>query len=89
MENGSALKSSTRPVRHLDPRAHEPGCLENVEGAPWADLDSTHLDLFCNCHRYTEPKILNNGTDIAWPAGWTEQQATGWRINNALARPAY
>jgi hypothetical protein len=76
---------SNQALRHLDPEAHEPGCLANID-APWANLDETHLDIFCNCHRYTEPKILRNGSDVAWPAGWTEVQAGEWRMTQGLAR---
>jgi hypothetical protein len=75
----SALEPTNRPLRHLDPQAHEPGCLVNGTGAPWANLDRSHIDIFCDCHRFTEPKILQNGTDIAWPAGWNEEQAADWR----------
>jgi len=86
MENGSALEQSDHPLRHLDPEAHEPGCLINGAGVPWADLGNSHIDIFCECHRYTEPKILQNGTDIAWPAGWTEKQAMDWREKYNLLR---
>jgi hypothetical protein len=43
--------------------------------------------LFCDCHRFTEPKILHNGTDIAWPAGWTGEQAREWRGKHNLTGP--
>jgi hypothetical protein len=42
------------------------------------------LDIFCECHRYTEPKILGNGTDVAWPAGWDQSQADAWRQAQGL-----
>ena len=47
-----------------------------------------YVDLFCSCHRYTEPKILSNGTDIAWPAGWTSEQAVEWRAAKGLVEPS-
>jgi hypothetical protein len=47
-----------------------------------------YLDIFCVCHRYTEPKILANGTDIAWPAGWTQKQAEAWRAAHDLRAPS-
>jgi hypothetical protein len=87
MENGNASMSSSPQLRHPDPNAHEPGCLKNGADAPWSDPDSTHVDVFCDCHHFTEPKILSNGTDIAWPAGWTPEQALAWRSNNGLAAP--
>jgi hypothetical protein len=87
MEAGNMSAQSNGPLRHLDPAAHEPGCLDNVEGTPWTDLHSTHVDLFCACHRFTEPKVLSNGTDVAWPAGWSEKQATDWRERHHLALP--
>jgi hypothetical protein len=75
------------PLRHPDPEAHEPGCLEIPVDAACADPGGSYLDVFCNCHRFTEPKILLNGTDIAWPAGWDERQAGRWRLLNHLVRP--
>jgi hypothetical protein len=77
----------TEQLRHYDPEAHEPGCLDNESSEECADPSSTHVDVFCKCHHYTEPKILSNGTDIAWPAGWTEAQADQWRREHALERP--
>ena len=70
-----------------DPEAHEPGCMHAL---PIYDLSdpAAYVDIFCECHHYTEPKILSNGTDIAWPAGWEEPQALDWRRTHGLARPA-
>lgn len=75
--------------RHPDLGAHEPGCtaLDPTEEQP-ADPLIEYIDVFCDCHRYTEPKVLTNGTDIAWPAGWTPEQAREWRIRNKLVPPA-
>lgn len=75
--------------RHPDLNAHEPGCtsLDPLDEQP-ADPLIEHIDVFCECHRYTEPKILSNGTDIAWPAGWTPEQATEWREKSALVAPS-
>jgi hypothetical protein len=55
---------------------------------PRADESGTHVDLFCKCHRFKEPRILSNGTDIAWPAGWTERKALAWRAKHGPAAPA-
>jgi hypothetical protein len=29
-----------------------------------------------------------NGTDVAWPAGWTEKEAAEWRARNGLVQPS-
>jgi hypothetical protein len=55
---------------------------------PLSDPGAAYIDVFCNCHRYTEPRILSNGTDIAWPAGWQVEQAHEWRRDHRLAPPA-
>lgn len=72
--------------RHHDPQAHEPGCMNIGPELPFADPGDTHVDVFCDCHRFTEPKTLSNGTDIAWPAGWTQEQARAWRERNGMVR---
>jgi hypothetical protein len=74
-------------VRYPDPEAHEPGCLTEEDDLECSDPIAGYIDLFCSCHRYTEPKILSNGTDIAWPAGWTNDQALHWRAANGLVQP--
>lgn len=66
---------------------HERGCPEFNRGGMFAEPENSHVDLFCDCHRFTEPKILRNGTDIAWPAGWTEEQARQWRGRHNLIKP--
>jgi len=73
--------------RILDAEAHEPGCLQADIGVPCPDPNLTYLDIFCECHRYTEPKILGSGIDIAWPAGWTQEQADAWRSERGLTPP--
>jgi hypothetical protein len=70
-----------------DAEAHEPGCLQADIGIPCPDPNLTYLDIFCECHRYTEPKILGSGIDIAWPAGWTQEQADAWRSERGLTPP--
>jgi hypothetical protein len=77
----------TGHFRHPDLDAHEPGCRELEADEPCADLNSAYIDVFCNCHHYTEPKILMNGIDIAWPAGWTQEQAHNWRVEHGLTPP--
>lgn len=71
-----------------DSEAHEPGCMEADRGITCADPNLMYLDVFCECHRYTEPKILANGTDIAWPAGWAKKQAEEWRAAHGLKAPS-
>ena len=70
-----------------DTDAHEPGCMHTDQEVECEDASLMYLDIFCECHRYTEPKILGNGTDIAWPAGWTENQARQWRKARGLHEP--
>lgn len=79
----------TAVFRHPDLGAHEPGCTapDPIDEQP-ADPLLEYIDVFCECHRYTEPKILSNGTDIAWPAGWTTEQAGEWRAEHNLIPPA-
>ncbi len=75
----------TNTNRYPDLEAHEPGCMSEDDSG--LDPMAGYLDLFCSCHRYTEPKILSNGTDIAWPAGWTDKEAAQWRAANGLVQP--
>ena len=70
-----------------DSEAHEPGCMETHTEIECVDPNLAYLDIFCECHRYTEPKILSNGTDIAWPAGWTQKEADAWRGQQGLTPP--
>jgi hypothetical protein len=67
--------------------AREPGCQETESGEPGSDLDSAYIDVFCTCHHYTEPKILTHGTDIAWPAGWSQEQVNTWRAGARMSPP--
>lgn len=76
-----------RHFQHPDKDAHEPGCLDAVGGEPLTDLNSAYIDIFCQCHHYTEPKILIGGTDVAWPAGWSQEQASIWREEHGLVPP--
>jgi hypothetical protein len=48
---------------------------------------SEYSELFCDCYRWEEPKVLANGKDIAFPAGWTHEQALAWRAKNGFAAP--
>ena len=73
---------STAPLE-LDSNGHMLGCPLFGEEPP-ADPGGTYADLFCECHTWSEPKVLANGTDVAWPAGWDELQASAWRTKNNL-----
>ena len=65
------------------------GHAEDCESdTPFADRGGQYTDIFCNqCHDwFDEPHVLPNGTDIAWPANWTQKDADHWRSNHRLAR---
>lgn len=73
----------------IDARGHHPGCPKHgKDELPTADENSTHVDLFCDCHANKEPMILKNGTDIAWRAGWSGAEVEAWRQKNDLDRPS-
>ena len=76
-----------RHFRHPDLDAHKPGCQETESGEPCGDPNGAYIDVFCNCHHYTEPVVLMNGTDVAWPAGWSQDQADTWRSEHNLLPP--
>ena len=76
-----------RHFQHPDMDAHEAGCMEKQSGEPSSDPNCAYIDVFCKCHHYTEPKILMNGRDIAWPAGWSQEQADAWRGTHGLTAP--
>jgi hypothetical protein len=76
-----------RHSKHPDRDAHEANCQETEDGEPCADPNSAYIDVFCSCHHYTQPKVLMNGTDIAWPAGWSQEQADKWRKEHGLVPP--
>jgi hypothetical protein len=70
-----------------DAQGHHPACPKyGKEEPPMGDENSTHLDLFCECHGFEEPLVLANGTDVAWPAGWGEMEAAAWRMGHKLER---
>ena len=72
----------------IDARGDHPGCPKHGKNEPpTAHENSTYVDLFCDCHAFKEPLILSNGTDIAWPGGWTGREADSWRTANGLERP--
>ena len=82
--NGNPPMSS---ILTIDGRGHTPSCPLYKKSVPRADEKSSHVDLFCGCHSWREPRILPNGTNIAWPAGWTQSEARTWRVKYGLAAP--
>jgi hypothetical protein len=46
------------------------------------------VDLLCGWRHFNNPKILSNGTEIAWPAGRGQKQAEEWRRKKGVARPS-
>jgi hypothetical protein len=70
----------------IDAQGHATGCRyhDPLAGNPGGG----YADLFCDCHRWVEPQVLAEGSNIAWPAGWGEKQAEEWRRRNGLARPS-
>jgi hypothetical protein len=72
-------------MQMMDAQGHSADCTHYGD-VPLADEKSTHIDLFCICHRFIDPQILRNGTDIAWPSSWGQAQADEWRRKNGLAR---
>ncbi len=77
---GSKWKEST-VLSH-----HAPECAHRDE-PPAANERNNYIDAFCTCNNFEEPRILDDKTSIAWPAGWTQQQADAWRQDHSLPRP--
>lgn len=74
--------------RKWEAQGHRAGCSHYSDEAPTADPNSTHMDLFCDeCHDHQEPTIGPNGTDVSWPAHWTEAEARYWRHLHGILRP--
>jgi hypothetical protein len=46
-----------------------------------------YADIFCDCHEFSHPRVLGDGTDIAWPKGWTAKEARCWRAAHSLLAP--
>ena len=74
--------------RKLEADGHTIGCPENGEAC--TSPVATHSDIFCEgCHDWFEqPHVLSNGTDVAWPANWTRDQAAQWRREHNLVSQA-
>jgi len=73
--------------RVLTARGHTADCPGDSQ-EPCADPHSDYIDFFCDgCHTFAEPRILSDRTSIAWPSGWSEEQARTWRVEHDLTRP--
>ena len=70
----------------LDARGHTPRC-PHFGKVSQVDPNCTYVDLFCDCHRWNQPTVLGNGTDVAWPTDWTQKQALAWRSTHKLVKP--
>jgi hypothetical protein len=46
-----------------------------------------YMDFFSDNHQNKEPLVLEDGTSVAFPAGWTDEDADKWRKGMQLQRP--
>jgi hypothetical protein len=78
----------TNDSKRRDARGHYEGCKQFSEEPPTADPYGGYIDAFCDrCHDFDLPIVGLNGTDVDWPSGWTEQEATYWRAWRGILRP--
>lgn len=49
---------------------------------------SGYVDYFSDDNRNHEPVVLEDGTSVAYPAGWTDEDADKWRKGNDLQPPS-
>jgi hypothetical protein len=45
-----------------------------------------YMDFFSEQHENKEPVILEDGTSVEFPAGWTDEGADKWRKGHELQR---
>jgi hypothetical protein len=64
---------------------HMEGCPDEAK----EPASTGYADIFCEgCNDwFDQPKILPNGTDIAWPADWSREKAQRWRAERNLTPP--
>ena len=67
--------------------SHRPRGFQNAGAPTDVTPNGAYIDVLCNCHHYTEPVVLMNGTDVAWPAGWSQDQVDTWRSEHNLLPP--
>jgi len=86
--NGTVQKLHVWPsTEECRKNPHRPDCKNRPE-EELADETAGYSDSFCECHDFQEPILHANGTDISWPAGFTNEMADAWRRRNGLARPS-
>lgn len=72
----------------IDDKGHHFACHRYHKEPSSLGSHSTYCDYFCECHTFKEPKVLANGTDVAWPAAWDQDLVDSWRRDNNLVNPA-
>jgi hypothetical protein len=72
----------------LDEQGHHFACHRYRKEHSSLGSNGTYSDFFCECHTFKEPKVLANGTDVAWPVAWDQELADSWRRDNNLQQPA-
>lgn len=51
------------------------------------DVNTGYMDLFGDDYHFKEPLILEDGTSVLFPRGWTDEDADKWRKGMHLQRP--
>lgn len=51
------------------------------------DQYTGYMDYFASEHNFKEPVILEDGTSVRFPTGWTDEDADKWRKGHELQRP--
>jgi len=46
-----------------------------------------YRDVFGNRDGHRGPLVLRDGTSVAWPQGWSQEDADRWRKANRLEKP--
>ena len=50
--------------------------------------DTGYMDVFGDDHDFREPLVLEDGTSVLFPRGWTDEDADKWRKGMRLQRPS-
>jgi hypothetical protein len=48
-----------------------------------------YMDFFSDDSTHKEPVILDDGTSVLFPSGWTDEDADKWRKGMELQRPGH
>jgi hypothetical protein len=51
------------------------------------DQYTGYMDYFSDDHNFKEPVLLEDGTSVRFPTGWTDEDADKWRKGHELQRP--